>query len=76
LHGPPKFTQIGIFGLKTNHLSTLICVLLFCTIQNYVLIMKRNGWATFWPIFFTKLIWGQLKHPLTPDGDGEGDARR
>jgi hypothetical protein len=22
--GPPKFTQIGIFGLKTNHLATLI----------------------------------------------------
>jgi hypothetical protein len=23
LHDPPKFTQIGIFGLKTNHLATL-----------------------------------------------------
>jgi hypothetical protein len=22
--GPPKFTQIGIFGMKTNHLATLI----------------------------------------------------
>jgi hypothetical protein len=21
--GPPKFTRIGIFGLKTNHLATL-----------------------------------------------------
>jgi hypothetical protein len=21
--GPPKFTQIGIFDLKTNHLATL-----------------------------------------------------
>jgi hypothetical protein len=21
---PPKFTQIGIFGLKTNHLATLM----------------------------------------------------
>jgi hypothetical protein len=21
---PPKFTQIGIFGLKTNHLATLL----------------------------------------------------
>jgi hypothetical protein len=21
---PPKFTQIGIFGLKTNHLATLV----------------------------------------------------
>jgi hypothetical protein len=21
--GPPKFTQIGIFGFKTNHLATL-----------------------------------------------------
>jgi choline-glycine betaine transporter len=21
--GPPNFTQIGIFGLKTNHLATL-----------------------------------------------------
>jgi hypothetical protein len=23
LQGPPKFTQIGIFGLKRNHLATL-----------------------------------------------------
>jgi hypothetical protein len=23
LQGPPKFTQIRIFGLKTNHLATL-----------------------------------------------------
>jgi hypothetical protein len=23
-HCPPKFTQIGIFGLKTNHLATLV----------------------------------------------------
>jgi hypothetical protein len=23
LQGPPKFTQIGIFGLKTNHLATV-----------------------------------------------------
>jgi hypothetical protein len=23
LPDPPKFTQIGIFGLKTNHLATL-----------------------------------------------------
>jgi hypothetical protein len=23
LHDPPKFTKIGIFGLKTNHLATL-----------------------------------------------------
>jgi hypothetical protein len=22
--GPPNFTKIGIFGLKTNHLATLI----------------------------------------------------
>jgi hypothetical protein len=22
--GPPKFTQVGIFGLKTNHLATLV----------------------------------------------------
>jgi hypothetical protein len=25
LKDPPKFTQIGIFGLKINHLATLIC---------------------------------------------------
>jgi hypothetical protein len=25
LQDPPKFTQIGIFGLKTNHLATLVC---------------------------------------------------
>jgi hypothetical protein len=24
LQGPPKFTQIWIFGLKTNHLATLL----------------------------------------------------
>jgi hypothetical protein len=24
LQGPQKFTQIGIFGLKTNHLATLL----------------------------------------------------
>jgi hypothetical protein len=23
-HGPPKYTQIGIFGLKINHLATLV----------------------------------------------------
>jgi hypothetical protein len=23
LQGPPHFTKIGIFGLKTNHLATL-----------------------------------------------------
>jgi hypothetical protein len=23
IEGPPIFTQIGIFGLKTNHLATL-----------------------------------------------------
>jgi hypothetical protein len=25
IQGPTKFTQIGIFGLKTNHLATLVC---------------------------------------------------
>jgi hypothetical protein len=24
LQDPPKFTQMGIFGLKTNHLATLL----------------------------------------------------
>jgi hypothetical protein len=24
LQDPPKFTQIGIFGLKENHLATLL----------------------------------------------------
>jgi hypothetical protein len=24
LQDPPKFTQIGIFGLKINHLATLV----------------------------------------------------
>jgi hypothetical protein len=24
--GPPKFTRIGIFGLKTNHLAALLSV--------------------------------------------------
>jgi hypothetical protein len=23
IQGPPKFTQLGIFGSKTNHLATL-----------------------------------------------------
>jgi hypothetical protein len=27
LQGPPKFTQIWIFGLKTNHLATLLLAL-------------------------------------------------
>jgi hypothetical protein len=25
--GPPNCTQIGIFGLKTNHLATLLLVI-------------------------------------------------
>jgi hypothetical protein len=25
----PKFTQIRIFGLKINHLATLVCALIF-----------------------------------------------
>jgi hypothetical protein len=25
MQGPPNFTKIGIFGLKTNHLATLMC---------------------------------------------------
>jgi hypothetical protein len=29
LQDPPKFTQIGIFGLKTNHLATQFWVSLF-----------------------------------------------
>jgi hypothetical protein len=24
IEGPPKFSQSGIFGLKTNHLATLV----------------------------------------------------
>jgi hypothetical protein len=24
--GPPKFTKIGIFGLKINHLATLVII--------------------------------------------------
>jgi hypothetical protein len=24
IQGPPKYTQIGIFGLKRNHLATLL----------------------------------------------------
>jgi hypothetical protein len=38
LHGPPKFTQIGIFGLQTNHLATLTVMqkmlFLFCPGRN------------------------------------------
>jgi hypothetical protein len=30
LQVPPKFTQIGIFGLKTNHLATLFHGLTDC----------------------------------------------
>jgi hypothetical protein len=26
LKGPPEFTEIGIFGLKTNHLATLLLI--------------------------------------------------
>jgi hypothetical protein len=29
LQGPPKFTQVSIFGFKTNHLATLIWAIFF-----------------------------------------------
>jgi hypothetical protein len=32
LQDPPKFTQIWIFGLKTNHLATLVVVTFMKTI--------------------------------------------
>jgi hypothetical protein len=34
LQNPPKFTQIGIFGLKTNHLAT--CFSLITRMAGYV----------------------------------------
>jgi hypothetical protein len=33
LQDPPKFTQIGIFGLKTNHLATLIFATFFGAVE-------------------------------------------
>jgi hypothetical protein len=34
LKDPPKFTQIGILGLKIYHLATLGCSRRFCTSQH------------------------------------------
>jgi hypothetical protein len=41
--GPPKFTQIGIFGLKTNHLATLHLL------REWVL----GGYSSFTLFYFT-----------------------
>jgi hypothetical protein len=45
--GPPKFTQTGIFGLKTNHLATLVCGSLLqehceTTFKNFLLSQKSS----------------------------------
>jgi hypothetical protein len=37
IQGPPKFTQIGIFGLKTNHLATL------CNVPKTFVLDKKDS---------------------------------
>jgi hypothetical protein len=44
LPDPPKFTQIWIFGLKTNHLATLVWTIV------YVHILKFKLWKTVFEI--------------------------
>jgi hypothetical protein len=39
--GPPKFTQIGTFGLKTNHLATLVAAV--ARSARLTCRKKRNG---------------------------------
>jgi hypothetical protein len=39
LQDPPKFTQIGIFGLKTNHLATLVYMYLY---QGGQMLLRNN----------------------------------
>jgi hypothetical protein len=34
--GPPEFTQIGIFDLKTNHLATLVLIIVCEKIANKI----------------------------------------
>jgi hypothetical protein len=46
LQDPPKFTQIGIFGLKTNHLATLP--------------YGELVWIKFYPIRHTLLVPGKI----------------
>jgi hypothetical protein len=41
IQGPPTFTQIGIFGLKTNHLATLVQPLLFAAPVSHNLQLYR-----------------------------------
>jgi hypothetical protein len=50
--GPPKYTQIGIFGTKTNHLATLIgtgqagrieiCELVFRSKLNFLIKIQNS----------------------------------
>jgi hypothetical protein len=41
LQDPPKFTQIGIFGLKTNYLATLVLTLSLLKKQSLNLLAVR-----------------------------------
>jgi hypothetical protein len=55
LQDPPKFTQIWIFGLKTNHLATLFCTInffqaTFSTLRTYAVLKLGE---------FTFLVKGQ-----------------
>jgi hypothetical protein len=36
IYGPPKFTQNGIFGLKINHLATLMLVFVSLVVCTYI----------------------------------------
>jgi hypothetical protein len=39
---PPKFTQMGILGLETNHLATLVTLHMYHTAQRFVHFASRH----------------------------------
>jgi hypothetical protein len=43
LQDPPKLTQIGVFGLKINHLATLVCdIFIFGTMPHFLSTHKAH----------------------------------
>jgi hypothetical protein len=46
VQGPPKFTQIGIFGMKINHLATLVCAWkLILMVVGHFLLINLTVWC-------------------------------
>jgi hypothetical protein len=43
LQGPTKFTQIGIFGLKTNHLATMLVITIYRVVDKKRIMGKNRG---------------------------------